>query len=738
MNNKMLLIIAVVLLAASAYFFTKDSSNETNEENNQREEDITSTEDENEPTDEMLNILGITFAGEEYYVLVSEGDQKALYVGNHEEGKIGNLSLVSEIELSANAKDFQNIEINKNNNYLYIQGIDSNGQNVIDVFDLTSKTAVKEIFVEGNEKISNIKYKDGYMEGMFYAKTNSQEKKAEIILNTLVFDSHMDVLVVDLPTEESFISWIDVTEDIENVVYTITNGSKHTTYIHKLATNETKMVDETEKEAKFILNDKLLYRVATEQPKGGFVTSEVPYTFAIENETNDELTYDVVISNGIVVDPETETMKFGYNIGILGDEIAKISKEQLNGVEEIDASHKIVSPGFIDMLSFNPNLMAAKFKIGDGVTTNLSMHGGTSDFDNFFSQYTRYPTLVNVGGSLYAIRLRYEQGLGNHGTPTQEQIEKMAQRAREEIQKGALAVSFSPEYYPGTTSEEIKAIMKVAKEYGIPTHFHGRYSAITGENTSIDTVKEVLGYARELDAPVHFMHLHSTGGTGAMDEAIAMIEEARAEGYQVTFDIYAYDSWATNIAFERMSGDWQTRFGITYSDIQVAGTTERLTEETFNEMRKKGGIIIVHAMDEEEVIQAMQVPHSMIGSDSIIDIVKEHPRGAGNFARFLGHYVRDKDIVPFMLGLQKVTYLNAKHLEKFTPSMQTRGRINVGATADITIFDYNEILDTATPENPASYSAGIEYVLVSGKIIKDHETIYDNVRNGKIIKAEFQ
>src|SRR5690606_34268538 len=236
-----------------------------------------------------------------------------------------------------------------------------------------------------------------------------------------------------------------------------------------------------------------------------------------------------------------------------------------------------------------PNPMAAKFKIGDGVTTNLSMHGCTVDFHGFFNQYEKYPTSVNYGGALFAVRLRYEAGLGNHGTPTQEQIDYMVNRAREEIKKGALSVAFSPEYYPGTSPEEIKAIMKVAKEYGLVTHFHGRHSSITGEHTSIDSVKEVLGYARELDAPVHFMHLHSTGGTGAMDEALALIEEARAEGYQVTYDVYPYDSWATNISFERLAGDWQTRFGITYSDIQVAGTTERLTEETFPIHRARGG-----------------------------------------------------------------------------------------------------------------------------------------------------
>lgn len=127
---------------------------------------------------------------------------------------------------------------------------------------------------------------------------------------------------------------------------------------------------------------------------------------------------------------------------------------------------------------------------------------------------------INYGGAIFAIQLRYEAGLGAYSTPNEEQIQYMAERVREEIEAGGVALAFSPEYYPGTTPEEIKAMMSIAAEYNIPTHFHTRYSALTGEHTGLDGVIEVIEYARELDARVQVMHLHSTGGTGHMVEAL--------------------------------------------------------------------------------------------------------------------------------------------------------------------------------------------------------------------------
>ncbi|SET17396.1 N-acyl-D-aspartate/D-glutamate deacylase [Natronincola peptidivorans] len=697
-----------------------------------------------ENTSEVLDIVVLN---DEVIMLVIEEDAKSLYKGSIDEDKIVELEPLEELQLlTTEDKNYKSIEINDKNNQLYVYGVKEDKTNFIEIYDMHSNEFVEEMLFAKDYQLSNIRYIDGYIEGMFYAKSNYRKQTAEIIMNTLAFDSKFELLVVELPSDEAYVSRIDITSDIEYILYTIHDkkNDRHATYIHDLTKNETILLEEISEEEIFTFADNKILSFPNTITIDTQASFEVNYKNKISMdemkdsiEIVDSVVYDVVINNGIVIDPDEETMKFGYNIGIIDDKIESITKMKLNGNEEIDATHKIVSPGFIDILSFNPSLTAAMYKVSDGVTTNLSMHGCTVDFDGFFRAYRNNPTLVNYGGALFAIRLRYEAGLGHHDKASQSQIDYMVRRAREEIQKGAIGVAFSPEYYPGTSSEEIKAIMEVAKEFGIPTHFHGRYSSLSGENTGIDSVKEVLAYARELDAPVHFMHLHSTGGTGCMEEALELVEEARQEGYQVTFDIYPYDSWATNIAFERLNEGWKERFNITYSDIQVAGSTERLTAETFYRYRREGGLVIVHAMDEEEIIQALQVEHSMIGSDSATSNNNNHPRGVGTFSRFLGRYVRDLDIVPFMEGIKKMTILSAKHFEEFAPALRTRGRIQEGVHADITIFDYNKIIDTATAENSTSLSEGIEYVLVSGKVVLDENGVNTRVRNGQPIKGVF-
>ncbi|RFB18752.1 hypothetical protein DZB84_00420 [Bacillus sp. HNG] len=683
-----------------------------------------------------FKIDGITFYGNQVLAILEEKGEKKLYIGDRNQSFIENVKPWEDYQLP-NKPDstYQGVEVNPDSHLMYLYGKKKDGSNFMEIINIATKETVSEIPFEDTAKISNIKFKNGYTEGMLYAKTNSEKQNADIIFNTTELNSHMDLLTVELPSKKATLDWVDANPALEQIVYTIKDQGKVSAYVHDLTTNQTTQLKKVNGD-KFLFDGEQLIGFKSKKDKLAIKVYEYKHSDSADEQQSEA--YDIVIKNGIVLDPDKETIKIGYDVGINDDKIATVTKATIQGETEIDAYQKIVSPGFIDMLSFNPSPMGAKYKIGDGVTTNLSMHGCTVDFNGFFNQYSKYPTSVNYGGALYAVRLRYEAGLGNHGTPTKEQIDYMVKRAREEIKKGALSVAFSPEYYPGTTPEEIKAIMKVAKEYGLVTHFHGRHSSLTGEHTSIDSVKEVLGYARELDAPVHFMHLHSTGGTGAMEEALALIEEARSEGYQVTYDVYPYDSWATNISFERMAGDWQSRFGITYSDIQVAGTTERLTAETFPIYRKKGGIVIVYAMEEKELIQALQVDHSMIGSDAIMDNEFNHPRGAGTFSRFIGRYIRDLDVVPLMEGMKKITIHSARQLEDIAPAMATRGRLHEGATADITVFDYHKITDTATAEKPASLSKGIEYVIVSGQIAKDDTGVLTNVKNGQPIIGVFE
>lgn len=449
--------------------------------------------------------------------------------------------------------------------------------------------------------------------------------------------------------------------------------------------------------------------------------------------------FDLVIRNGTVIDPETETIKFNYNVGIKGERVTAISREEIRGAEEIDATGLLVTPGFIDILSYSPNDVGNRFKVADGVTTNLAMHGATIDFPGWFRYYAKRPMILNYGGAVLQVGFRHKLGIGNYRAPTLAQIEEMKKMTEQAILDGAIGISFSPEYYPGMSTEEIRAIMEVGKKYDLTSFFHVRYATMYGPGgNNIDAINEVIGYARELGTSVQIVHINSTGGTFSMAESLKIIEEARREGVDVMVDLYPYNSWATYSNSARFDPGWQERFQISYEDLQVGNSTERLTEESFAKYRKQRVLLIAYAIPDEDVDLALQADYAMIGSDTIIEPhMNNHPRGAGCFSRTIGLYARERRVIPLMKALKMMTILPARRLDNVAPALQKKGRLRLGMDADITLFDYGEIIDTATAEKTGSYSRGIYYVIVNGVVVKDPHGFRSGVNPGKPIRSYF-
>lgn len=585
------------------------------------------------------------------------------------------------------------------------------------------------------EATTGVAYLEGYLDGYYYGKAIS-DKEASVVFveKDQIGLSHLDLISLPIGQGEKLV-YLKLTKDLNTLLYALDKDGQLSYFRHELDKNETRPVGEP---GQWVLMDDLgsmiLLNAAVKE-------ETVAYTYEASNQdqpTADNQVYDIVLRNGIIMDPSTDTIKFGYDLGLIGDTIKTISDATLEGQEIIDVTGLIVSPGFIDMLGFNMNTTVAKYKITDGVTTNLSMHGCTNNFDAWFKAYDANPPYVNYGGAVFAIKIREEAGLDYYRKPTEDQITFMAKRVEEEILAGGVALAFSPEYYPGTTPEEIRAMMKVAVKYNIPTHFHLRYSSITGEDIGIKGVEEAVGYAKELGARVQIMHLHSTGGTGMMVEALDMINAARAEGADITFDIYPYDSWASQLQMARFREGWQDRYGITYEDLQIAGTKDRLNQETFSYYKHVGGLCIAYAMEEAEMLMALSEPYAMVGSDGNIDredAANNHFRGAGTFSRILGKYVREEDVFSLMEGLRKMTINSARQLEPITQDMALRGRLLEGMIGDITVFDYKSILDQSTAEVPATPSKGIAYVLVNGQIGLRDYTLDTSVRAGSSIRT---
>jgi dihydroorotase len=217
---------------------------------------------------------------------------------------------------------------------------------------------------------------------------------------------------------------------------------------------------------------------------------------------------------------------------------------------------------------------------------------------------------------------------------------------------------------------------------------------------------------------------------------LEVVHDAQKRGLDVTTEAYPYPAGSTALESSIFDPGWQERMGITYHDLQWAKTGERLTAQTFEKYRKEGGIVIIFAIPESAVRQAMADPIVMIASDGMpITGAKVHPRGQGTYCRVLGHYVREEKTLDLMTALRKTTLMPAQRLEKRAPMFANKGRIKVGADADLTVFDPNTVLDKATFDDPLEFSTGIHYVLVNGvPVIKEGKTV-EGVFPGRAVRA---
>jgi dihydroorotase len=251
----------------------------------------------------------------------------------------------------------------------------------------------------------------------------------------------------------------------------------------------------------------------------------------------------------------------------------------------------------------------------------------------------------------------------------------------------------------------------------------------------LNAIEEVIAAAAATGAPLHVVHITSMGLRNT-PELIAMVEGAQQRGLDVTMECYPYTAASTGLHTAIFDPGWQQRMAIDYKDVQWAATGERLTAESFEKYRKQGGIVVIYVIPEAAARIAVANPTVMIASDGMpITGPKVHPRGQGTFSRVLGHYVREEKALDLMTALRKMTLMPAQRLEKRAPMFKDKGRIRVGADADITAFDPNRVIDKATYEDPLQYSDGIQFVLVNGvPVVKDGQLV-EGVFPGRAARA---
>ncbi len=469
--------------------------------------------------------------------------------------------------------------------------------------------------------------------------------------------------------------------------------------------------------------------------------------------------YDLVILHGRVMDPQTRTDRIA-NVGVRGGKIAEISDHALQGVRTIDAKGLVVAPGFIDLHSHAQYAFGYDQQAQDGVTTALELEEGVYPIAPFYA-VRRGKTRINFGASvgLQSIRVKIKTGIDEEGSlnapfvswgkilPRKsewaEQKLSPAELARERAMfaegfaAGGLGIGVLSEYLPGAGRDEIYLLMKEAARLHAPVFVHARAAALADADNLMTPVQELIADAAATGAAVHLCHIGSKA-LSAIGMVLDMIDGARRHGVDVTTEVYPYDASSTAIGSALFNPGWQERLAAKYEDIEWPPTGERLNAESFARYRKAqpGMAIVNHRIPETTVTAAVAHPGVMIASDAIVYIQgKGHPRATGTYARVLGVYVRQKRALTLMEALNKMSYLPAHRLEAISPAMRRKGRVQVGADADLTLFDAATVIDRATYQKPTLTSAGIPYVIVGGVPVVDGGKIVPSAYPGKGVRS---
>jgi len=461
--------------------------------------------------------------------------------------------------------------------------------------------------------------------------------------------------------------------------------------------------------------------------------------------------YDLVIEGGRAMDPETG-LDAPRNIGISNGKIARISAEPLVGKRVLSAKGMVVAPGFIDLHQHGQDLASGRVKAFDGVTTALELEIGVPDVAAFLKTKDGH-SLINYGTAashaaaralVFGAPLPAEDLSPHAGIPeilpksgpatnqpaTPEQIERIEQRLRAELDAGGLAIGMGIQYTPGATRLEVIDMFRLAAARSVPVYTHVRSFGSVEPGSDIESISEVIGVAAITGASLHIVHINSTCLRNAI-ECLSLVEGARARGLDVTTEAYPYIAGMTTINSALFNPGWREKLGIEYGSLQLPDTGERLTKERFEELHSstKPQGVLMFANTQEVVDKVIPNPLVMIASDG----AEGHPRNAGTYSRVLAEYVREKETITLMDGLRKMTLMPAQVLEKSTPAARAKGRLQEGADADIVVFDPQTIADRATYQAPMETSTGMRFVIVGGTVLIDQGKMVPDTFPGKAL-----
>lgn len=464
--------------------------------------------------------------------------------------------------------------------------------------------------------------------------------------------------------------------------------------------------------------------------------------------------FDLVINNGRVLDPASG-LDAVRSVGIKNGKITAISRSVLEGKYVIDASGEIVGPGFIDYHAHGGSLLSGRLQAFDGVTTSIEAEMGQLPVSTAYDRAAQEGRVSNYGwtvnwalaraqvlgdiqpdGTMETLSQALRQGKWN-GDANPDQIRDILKLVEQGLDEGGLGVGLTLGYAPGTRHEEVRALSKLASSRQAPIMTHTRFWGGADPGGDIAATQEIISNAITTGAHWYMCHI----SLASVDAIHDMVTAARQRGAHIDIEALVSETGSTFLGAEFLAPEELPNFsrGFVPQDILYYGKPIPNEAELIR-LRREDPVALIFLLhrDSEKNLnhratqrKSFELPGTILGSDGmpwqdrqgrgipgdawpLPSDAWSHPRSQATYTRFLALWVRDWQEFSLMEAFRLGAYNPAIALQEEVPAMRHKGRLEIGADADLLVFDLAKIKVNATLQNPLPSSSGMRYVIVNG------------------------